>query len=338
MFFRSVLIALAAVSLPPSIAWATSCTKAGLTSPISEMNVNNMFPITIAGNTAWTSGGARNCSAIASAGPYCVCPGRIFGAPTPGVIVTMHLPAYIAEVQGEAGCSPLLETKITDAYDHRSTSSEHFGSGQGGSDYRSTRQVHWVEYPVFSLLEMFKDSICLHGGNYLDIAYMTEFDPLWQNDEWAAVSAPEAALFANYLSSASCVIDTVSATFTRCPMDPMIWCVGSSHSYPWTATQNSKTDHTEGSVKVLQKFLQRQTRFGLLQKTVGSEAMCAPTYSPVMTRSQYRIDLIHPNPSSGGQPKVLGTDEMFWMTPAAGPLNEGTMFLIWQGMQCCMHI
>lgn len=332
-----ILVALIASVASPR-ALATSCTDAGLTAPIDNLNANNIFPITIAGTTAFTKGGARNCSAIKSAGPACLCPGRLLGVPTPGIMLTMHLPAYVAEVQGEAGCSPLLQTKITSAYDHRSTASENPGAMSAGDDYESTRQIHWIEYPVFSLLEMMRDSICLHAGSYLDIAYMTEFDSLWQNDQWAAIVAPEGALFANYGASTACVIDQVSSTFARCPMDPMPWCVGSAHGYPWSATQNDKTDHTDGGVKVLQKFLMRQTRFGILRRTVGSDAECSPVISPVMARSQYRINLIHPNPKTNGKPIVMGTDGHFWGTLGAVPFNEGEVFLIWQGMQCCLHI
>lgn len=336
-FSRAILVALLASIAPPPVL-ATSCTSAGLTAPIDNFNENNIFPITIAGTTVLTKGGARNCSAIKSAGATCLCPGRLLGVPTPGIMLTMHLPAYVAEVQGEAGCSPLLGTKITSAYDHRSTGSENPGQASAGDDYSSSRQIHWIEYPVFSLLEMMRDSICLHSGSVLDIAYMTEFDSLWQNDQWAAVMAPEGALFANFGATAACVIDQVSSTFARCPMDSMPWCVGSGYGYPWSATQNTKTDHTEGGVKVLQKFLMRQTRFGVLRRTVGSDAVCAPVMSPVMARSQYRINLIHPNPKSNGKPIVMGTDGHFWGTLGAVPFNEGEVFLIWQGMQCCLHI
>ncbi len=317
---------------------AASCTTAGLLAPITDMNVNNIFPISLAGQTIVTAGGARNCSAIKSGGYNCLCPGRLFGLPTPGIMMTMHMPTYVAEVQGEAGCSPLLGTKLTTAYDHRSTASDNPGASTTGDDYASTRQIHWLEYPVFSLLEILKDSICLQSGSVLDIAYMTEFDSLWQNDIWAAVVAPEGALFANYAANSSCVIDTVSASFNRCPMDAMPWCVGKASSYPWSATQYNQTDHTEGAVKVLQKFLQRQTRLGLLRRTVGADAKCSPVISPVMARSQWRIDLIHPNPKRSGKPIVLGTDNHVWGTPGAVPFDESSVYLIWQGMQCCLHI
>ena len=334
---KALLVAVLTV-LGSQPAGAASCTTAGLTSPITDMNVNNLFPISVAGQTIVTAGGARNCSAIKSAGTTCLCPGRLFGLSTPGIMMTMHLPTYVAEVQGEAGCSPLLGSKLTSAYDHRSTASDNPGASNTGDDYSSTRQVHWLEYPVFSLLEILKDSICLHSGSVLDIAYATEFDSLRQTDPWAAVVAPQPALFANYAANSACVIDTVSASFTRCPIDAMPWCVGKASSYPWSATQYNQTDHTEGSMKVLQKFLQRQTRFGLLRRTVGSDAQCSPVISPVMARSQWRVDLIHPNPRRGGKPVVLGTDNHVMGTPGAVPFDESTVFLIWQGMQCCLHI
>lgn len=41
--------------------------------------------------------------------------------------------------------------------------------------------VHWYIYPVIHWLEMLMDFACLEMLQ-VDVAYLTEFDPLWADD------------------------------------------------------------------------------------------------------------------------------------------------------------
>ena len=67
-------------------------------------------------------------------------------------------------------------------------------SGKAGGRKRSFYQVHYYVYPVVYWLEILTDFVCLEKGKF-DVAYITEFDPMWNDDETAFFLNPEAAIF-----------------------------------------------------------------------------------------------------------------------------------------------
>jgi conjugal transfer pilus assembly protein TraU len=71
------------------------------------------------------------------------------------------------------------------------------------------------------------------GKGPLDLAYLTEVDPLWADDELAAILNPEAVLFANVVATA-CAADCVAAS-AGMPLASLFWCAGCQGSiYPMT--------------------------------------------------------------------------------------------------------
>ncbi len=65
---------------------------------------------------------------------------------------------------------------------------------------------------------------------------MTEFDPMWNDDEFSMLINPEASLFANPIAQAVCSVDALKAA-EGFPIDRLFWCAGSWGSiYPFTGT------------------------------------------------------------------------------------------------------
>jgi conjugal transfer pilus assembly protein TraU len=81
------------------------------------------------------------------------------------------------------------------------------GDGDGGSFY----QAHYYTNPVLYWLEVVTDFPCLEKGSF-DLAYLTEVDPLWNDDELTLILNPDAVLFANPVAVAACAADCVAAT------------------------------------------------------------------------------------------------------------------------------
>ncbi|MFH4170736.1 TraU family protein, partial [Acinetobacter baumannii] len=63
-------------------------------------------------------------------------------------------------------------------------------------------QAHWYTDPIMMWLEVIYEHPCTETG-YFDIGYMTELDPMWNDDELSAILSPEAALFTNPLTQAA---------------------------------------------------------------------------------------------------------------------------------------
>src|SRR3546814_3992993 len=80
-----------------------------------------------------------------------------------------------------------------------------------GHDRGAKWHVHWYVYPLLHWMEILTDMACLEQSSF-DIAYVTEIDPLWQDDTLTALINPEVALFANPLAQTACAADCGPAT------------------------------------------------------------------------------------------------------------------------------
>ena len=58
----------------------------------------------------------------------------------------------------------------------------------------AARTENGKAYPLIYWLELLMDFVCLEKGAF-DVAYMTELDPLWNDDELSFILNPEAGLF-----------------------------------------------------------------------------------------------------------------------------------------------
>src|SRR3546814_19936486 len=81
----------------------------------------------------------------------------------------------------------------------------------GASQYYSSWHVHWYAYPLIYWMEIVADFLCLESGS-LDILYISEIDPLWQDSELTAITNPQPVLLANPLAPAACAADVVPST------------------------------------------------------------------------------------------------------------------------------
>jgi conjugal transfer pilus assembly protein TraU len=300
--------------------------------PVSDPDWNNIFPITIMG----ASGGPNADPPLMYYAPWCVCPG-IFGIPSPGVTVTYWQPMYIAEIQKIAGCaSSLGGTQLLSGYDGLNSEQGFFGSAKEAT--QSTRmQLHWYEYPIFSLLDMLRGLACRSGDGF-NLAYMSEVDPTWQDDVWAGIYNPEAGLFANLIAQTACIVDSVAADIDF-PLDPLFWCSGTwGGVYPMAGTANQAIDTFQLNNLVMAKFLARQARLGLAWQTIGPDTICGAHVNPIWVKSQYRVNQVYPI-ARHGAPLVIGAQPIKQLPPMVTntPGLDDTVNLIWEGQECCIR-
>lgn len=307
----------------------------GLFNPITDTDWNNIFPITIAGAPITNSSNSIS-PLMAMMPPVCVCP-TIFGIPMVGIGVTYWQPLYVSEVEGRPGClSSIGGVKVLSGPFELLASNQTQTSAQNKDRVANRMQVHWYQYPLFSMMELFKTLICKAPSGF-DLAYMTEIDPLWQNDLWSAVFTPEAALFSNPVASLSCSVDAVAAV-TGYPIDPMFWCAGTwGNLYPLSSFSSHGADPFTRNNQVQAKFIARNARVGLNWQTTGPTAICFSHPNPVWIKSQYRYNQIAPIPRKGRAVTTGDNAKFFQFPPVTNvPTREQTTNLIWQGQQCCL--
>jgi conjugal transfer pilus assembly protein TraU len=300
--------------------------------PMSDVDWNNLYPITIGGFKMNSKGNAT--SPLQYEPSVCTCPGP-FGIPSYGIGVTYWEPVYIAEIERSPGCmSSLGGKKILKGYDSLHSEQIMTFNGPGQT---SRMQMHWYEYPVFKVVDIMQSMACKNTGGFALVG-LTEIDPFWQSDEWAAVFSPDSSLFASLPAQAACAIDAVAAT-VHYPIDALIWCAGTWGSvYPFSGNSPHTNSNFSSNNLVLAKYIARQTRLGLMWQTIGPTAMCFTHPAPVWLKSQYRFNQVAPIARRGSTVEAGNPGAMLSPPVTNHPTRESTVDMVWRARQCCARL
>lgn len=199
--------------------------------------------------------------------------------------------------------------------------------------------VHWYLYPLIYWMELLTDALCLEKSQF-DIAYLTELDPLWRDDELTFILNPEAVLFGNPVAQASCAADCVKAS-TGLPTNKLFWCAGCQGSmYPLDGWIQDHIGGVQGSVLLLERMTYKLHREYILWGTSSKngETVCSTYPMPVMQKTQYRYQMTYPvaatHSTSGCQP--YGRTTSVWGSARTYPVKgEDFGYLIWRKRNCC---
>ncbi|EAW0584484.1 conjugal transfer protein TraU [Campylobacter upsaliensis] len=205
--------------------------------------------------------------------------------------------------------------------------------GDGNDRTRVFYQSHYYIYPVIEILSILTDFICMSIGG-IDIAYMTEVDPLWQDDELTALINPEALLFGNPISNLSCMADSVSS-MANVTLDPLFWCKGSwGNAYPLSGNTGSK-DYVEDAASVAAGMIYKLHRELILWESAGQLGLCGEFPMPIWRKSSYRLQITAPIPYPMGM--SIGQSGILWSFAKNLPsLGDNFSFLLFKKRECCM--
>jgi conjugal transfer pilus assembly protein TraU len=201
---------------------------------------------------------------------------------------------------------------------------------------QSFYQVHWYIYPLIYWLELITDFLCLESSSF-DVAYMTELDPLWNDDETSFILDPEAALFANPIAQAACAVDCGLAS-SGFGMDALFWCGGCQGSlYPFTGTVPAHSGGVQASLLVLERFIAKLHREGLAWGYTGIQGLCGKYPMPIIKKTQYKTQMVYPVATTRGGCHPLGRSDMLWSSGKSFPYKgEDFGYLIWRKRSCCL--
>lgn len=329
----SLLIGLLFLVLTPASALATR--SGPMVNPFAETAWNEIFPLKIAGVTI-VSGGNYDTPDPANF-PICVCP-----APPPlfyrvGITTSFWEPARAVEVTKTPFYFPLAGFGVGTGLISKGTLGGTVADGSGAGQGEVTAgQAHYVIYPVWAIMEMLTDLVCIeHSG--LDYAYITEVDPLWQDSELALLIQPEALLFANPIAVMSCMVDSVSVNLYR-PMEAMFWCAGSGGTVYPLSGKAALGDYTQGSALLAHRMIYKLSRELLLCDTGVNLCGCMPT--PIWIKPNYKLQAIRPMVQYQAWP--IGKSDFFYgaglnppIVGAAGPPDE-FLWLVFRKRACCV--
>lgn len=307
---------------------AASC-SGRMVNPLTDICWRCLFPLKI-GGVSVVRGGADPETVQR---PICFCQKPPIPAPMPGIPISFWEPARLIDVTRTPFCLVNLGgIKIANS---GIMGRGHVSDDESAGDKRSFYHVHWYVYPILHILEVLTDFLCLEA-NSIDVAYMTELDPFWGDDEKGAILNPEGILFGNPLAQAACVADCVASS-AYLPLDPLFWCGGCQGSlYPFSGTIGDHTGGVQGSLLAGARLMAKLHRQGLLWGYYGIEGLCGKYPMPIMRKSQYRLQMTYPIPqTSTCQP--LGATEGIWQSGREYPYKgEDFGYLIWRKRDCCL--
>lgn len=320
LMISSLAIIIAAASVPMQSA---AVCKSVVLNPATDVCWHCMFPLKIAG--VETVSGSPSPPDMANA-PICICP-----APPPafvryGIPVSFWEPAKYIETVKDPYCFPALGQSFA--------TNTIMGSGdttQRKNEANSFQQAHVAIFPVYAMMELLVDYACVEHAGY-DIAYITEVDPLWNDDLLAFIIQPEALLFANPIAQLACIADSVLANVLY-PIPFLFWCMGSSGSaYPLTGNINS-ANYVQLNHGIAARMIYKLGREGLLWDP--GIWICAAVPSYIWTKWNYRLQIA--KPVRGLLCPPIGQSTLIWgvaKNPPTG-IGDNFLFVVFRKRVCC---
>jgi conjugal transfer pilus assembly protein TraU len=297
--------------------------------PITDVCWSCLFPLTVG---AMPVAGSRQPDTDNPSLPVCLC-----GSPVvhPGITVGFWEPMALVDVTRTPYCMvnlgglQLPMGSPIEAGETESADSEH---------NNSFYYVHWYKYPLLYWLNIITDGLCLETGD-MDIAYLTELDPTWNDDEWGFLQNPEAFLFGNLIAQAACSADAVAASFSK-PLDSLFWCAGAQGSmYPLNGHVQEHVGGVQASTLLTERMAYKMHRDFLITDSIGenSPAICYNPRLSIIPKSRYRYQAVNPVPSIGENGcHPFGYTTTTWEAGHEIPFTgEDFGYLVWRKRNCC---
>ena len=292
-----------------------------------------LFPMRIMGIGAAPEGAAPS-------KPVCLCTDQN-GVPEVGWQLSFFQPVKIVEVVKTPWCSPFMEGI--------SLQKSLFDMGNANVNKPMTANeagfydVHLWEFPIMTMLKLLVIGECT-AEPYIDasLTYISEVDPLWEDDLLTLVLNPEAVVFANPIASMWCAADCVKVSAGADDLSAH-FCAGcDGNLYPLTGHVYANDDAVRVSSLLTQRMITKLHRQGMLMRTMGADAMCERGFSYFMPRSQYRLSMLYPSPEAKGPDCChrLGESDHIWSTLKGGRKKIGVdnyVYMLWRYNDCCVR-
>ena len=297
--------------------------------PITDICWSCLFPLTL-GSASLVPGALPDTANPGS--PLCQCsqPPRV------GLAVGYWEPVRMVDVTRTPFCLVGLGGILVDPGLHVPRGAQ---VGHDSQTRKSFWHAHWYANPILSWLQVLLDFPCLEEGA-LDLAYLTELDPLWADDELSAILNPEALLFANLPARLACATDCVAAT-AGMPIDRLFWCAGCQGSlYPLNGHVAAHIGGVQASSLIAQRMAARMHRLLATFSGAGSAGLCGLYPQPIMDRTQYRMQMLHPVPGTeridGQCCHPLGRSTILWGAGKSYPgPGEDFAYQFFRKRNCC---
>lgn len=308
---------------------AATC-KGKFANPITEICWSCAFPIYIAG--VQIAALDQEDAHQVGGGPACWCS----NPPKLGVKVSFWEPLRRVDVVREPFCMASLGgIKMDPGFD----APTHGRMNQEAQTKGSFYQAHWYIDPEIYVLQAVLDNGCLENIGF-DVAYLTELDPLWSDDELTRILNPDVYLFANLPARAACAADCVAAT-AGFSTNYFYWCAGCQGSmYPLNGNVGAHVGGVQASSLIMQRLAAKMHRQGLMWAAHGEEGQCGYYPLPLMDKTIYKYQMLYPVPQTkkimGRCCQPFGRSTILWGAGKEIPfIGEDFVYQIFRKRNCC---
>lgn len=291
--------------------------------PITDVCWTCLFPLSL-GSASMYSGQLPDTKNPTS--PICHCTHRI------GLSVGFWEPVRLIDVTRTPGCLISLGG-IQLPFSKQKTGAV-YSTATGGSSFY---HVHEYVFPLLYWLNLMFDGVCVETAP-MDVPYLSELDPTWNDDELAFILNPEAALVSNKVLQAACAVDALKTIAGRLPIDHLHWCMGGQGStFPLSGHVAAHVGGVQASTLLAERLVFKLHRLGLMWDS-GPHALCMPRPQLTMKKSRYRYQMTFPLAATT-QPagcKPFGYTTALWGAGREFPVRgEDFAYLIWRKRNCC---
>ena len=196
-------------------------------------------------------------------------------------------------------------------------------------------QAHWYANPMLYWLEVLLDFGCLETGGF-DLAYLTEVDPLWKDDELTTILNPDAILFANPIALAACAVDCVAAT-VGFGIPELFWCAGCQGGiYPLDGYIAAHIGGVQTSMLITQRLAEDAPAAGHVRP---HGRRCAARCSTVADKRAYKTQMTYPIPNTakldGKLPALRPHHDPLGRREGISGSGEILAILLFRKRNCC---
>ena len=259
------------------------------------------------------------------------------GVPLPGFMTGMWEPSRIISITKIPGCFPTMPFFNGLFSDIRQVGDGSYTTSTMDVDNVGFMHTHVVSFPLLKLANVVIDTMC-NSGEYPDVGimFLSEFYPIWANDELAFYTHPETVAVANPLALMACSADAIASTADY-PIDSLWWCAGTwGGLYPISGKFNKTGSFAENTSHLAARALALMHRIGYERKTMGNASICDAELYPMLPKSQYKMSFIFPVPEADSSHKI-GEFDLTWAAGRFIPyLGEDASYMLFRWNDCCV--
>lgn len=329
---RVALLALAAWCAAPG-ALAARCAD-GFIDPVGDICWSCMFPLTFGDHELF----GRDQEDFGGNPPDVLC--ACGDPPRIGVSVGFWEPVRMVELVREPFCFVALGgMRLDPGIATRTATANRGGAGADDSTSFGFYHAHWYVNPVLHWLQVLLDFDCIERQP-MDLAYLTEIDPLWEDDQLAALIAPESHLVAGLAPTAACAADCVAAN-AGFPRPGLFWCAGCQGKlHPMNGNVGAHISGRQASALLMQRMAAKMHRQFATWSGHGGRGLCGHWFSEQLDRRSYKFSMVHPRPQTdrvGGRCcQPFGRSTAVWATGREWPITgEDFAYMLFRKRNCC---